>query len=63
MIPPDHEMSFVYHDGSADVLFGGDGSDWYFSVKNVLIDWTSDEVVDGEWNTRAPIRDAKKKQR
>jgi Ca2+-binding RTX toxin-like protein len=61
MIPPDHDMTFVYHDGSADALYGGDGRDWFFAGTNVtIIDWTSDEIVDGEW-THAPIRDVNTK--
>jgi hypothetical protein len=50
----------IYHDGSTDVFYGRNGGNWYFPVKNVqLMVWTSNEVVDGEWINRAPIRDAK----
>lgn len=46
-IPTNRDMSFVFHDGSADELYGGDGRDWFFAGNDIKpIDWTMGEEVE-----------------
>lgn len=47
MIPPDKDMTFVFHDGSADELYGGEGRDWFFAGNSFKpIDWTWGEEIE-----------------
>jgi Ca2+-binding RTX toxin-like protein len=46
LIPPDLDAPFMYHDGSADVLIGGAGRDWFFAGSSKPIDWTLGEEVE-----------------
>jgi Ca2+-binding RTX toxin-like protein len=45
-IPPDLDATFVYHDGSADMLYGGAGRDWFFAGNSKPIDWTMGEEIE-----------------